>query len=219
MINLCCWLQKCFGFSIEGSTNEESTVPKEFPVLMSHLSSSIVDLFFLSEKGGLSWIEFLKGYIKCSGRTVSSASLNSLLRLFGMISVKAGLPEKLQVVSDEDDCKISGFLLPVDVQMLLSMCWIMWWDSNKLKASSTLGDSGLPDVTHLVLSAIDSCAEADKKMDLWENSILDMDIQLPVPKITMWVLKTVPSLADCFGQFVQARLYYVAAHEVLSSLI
>ncbi|XP_049362939.1 uncharacterized protein LOC125827666 isoform X1 [Solanum verrucosum] len=206
-------LQKCFGFSIDGSTNEESVVPKEFPVLMSNLSSSIVDLFFLSEKGGISWVEFLKGYIKCSGRTVSSASLNSLLRLFGMISVKAGLPEKLQVVSDEDDCKISGFLLPVDVQMLLSMCWIMWWDSNKLKASSSLGDSGLPDVTHLVLSAIDSCAEADKKMDLWETSILDMDIQLPVAKIIMWALKTVPSLSDCFGKFVHARLFYVAAHK------
>lgn len=219
MINLCCWLQKCFEFSIEGSTNEESTVPKEFPVLMSHLSSSIVDLFFLSEKGGISWVEFLKGYIKCSGRTVSSASLNSLLRLFGMISVKAGLPEKLQVVSDEDDGKISGFLLPADVRMLLSMCWIMWWDSNKLKSSSSLGDSGLPDVTHLVLSAIDSCVEANKKLDLWENSTLDLDIQLPVAKIIMWVLKTVPGLADCFGQFVHARLFYVAAHEVLSFLI
>ncbi|KAG5613448.1 hypothetical protein H5410_024729 [Solanum commersonii] len=68
-------LQKCFGFSIDGSTNEESVVPKEFPVLMSNLSSSIVDLFFLSEKGGVTWVEFLKGYIKCSGRTVSSASL------------------------------------------------------------------------------------------------------------------------------------------------
>ncbi|KAG5613447.1 hypothetical protein H5410_024728 [Solanum commersonii] len=132
-----------------------------------------------------------------------------------MISVKAGLPEKLQVVSDEDVCKISGFLLPVDVQMLLSMCWIMWWDSNKLKASSSLGDSGLPDVTHLVLSAIDSCAEVDKKMDLWETSILDMDIQLPVAKIIMWALKTVPNLSDCFGKFVHARLFYVAAHETL----
>ncbi|XP_059279013.1 uncharacterized protein LOC132033145 [Lycium ferocissimum] len=207
-------LQKCFRFSIEGSTNEELTVPKEFPVLLSHLSSSIVDLFFLSEKGGVSWIEFLKGYIKCSGRTVSSASLNSLLRLFGTISVKAGLPEKMQVVSDEEDSKISGFLSPVDLQMLLSMCWIMWWDSKKLRASSSLGDSGLPDVTHLVLSAVDSCAEADKKLDLWENSsILDLDIQLPVAKIIIWALKTVPSLADCFGQFVHARLCYLAPHK------
>ncbi|CAN4093955.1 unnamed protein product [Withania somnifera] len=206
-------LQKCFEFSIEGSTNEESTVPKEFPVLMSHLSSSIVDLFFLSEKGAISWVELLKGYIKCSGRTVSSASLNNLLRLFRTMSVKAGFPENLQVVSDEDDGKISGFLLPVDVQMFLSMCWIMWWDSTKLKASSSLGDSGLPDVTHLVLSAIDSCAEADKNLDLWENSILDLDIQLPASKIILWALKTVPSLADCFGQFINARLFYVAAHE------
>ncbi|KAJ8540931.1 hypothetical protein K7X08_001747 [Anisodus acutangulus] len=207
-------LQKYFGFSIEGSTIEDLTVPKEFPVLLSHLSSSIVDLFFLSEKGGITWVEFLKGYIKCSGRTFSSASLNNLLRLFGMISVKADLPEKLQVVSDEEDSKISGFLLPVDLQMLLSMCWIMWCDSKKLRASSCLGGSGLPDVTHLVLSAIDSCVEADKKIDLWENSsILDLDIQLPVSKIIMWALKTVPSLADCYGEFVHARLCYIAAHE------
>ncbi|CAN4122952.1 unnamed protein product [Withania somnifera] len=206
-------LQKCFECSIEGSTNEESTVPKEFPVLMSHLGSSIVDLFFLSEKGGISWIEFLKSYIKCSGRTVSSASLNNLLRLFAIINVKAGTPEKLQVVSGEDDGKISGFLLPVDIQMLLSMCWIMWWDSQKLKASSSLRDCGLPDVTHLVLSAIDSCAKADKKLDLWENNILDLDIQLPAAKIVMWALKTVPSLADCFGKFIHARLSYVVAHK------
>ncbi|PHT51446.1 hypothetical protein CQW23_11193 [Capsicum baccatum] len=206
-------LKKCFEFPIERSTNEVCTVPKEFPVLMSHLSSSIVDLFFLSEKGGISWVEFLKGYISCSGRTVSSASLNHLLRLFGMISVKAGLPEKLQVVSNEDDGKMSGFLSPVDVQMLLSMCWIMWWDSKKLKASSSLGDTGLPDLTHLVLSAIDSCVEADKKLDLWDESILDLDIQLPAAKVIMWALKTMPSLADCFGQFVHARLFYIAAHE------
>ncbi|XP_075082206.1 uncharacterized protein LOC107764097 isoform X2 [Nicotiana tabacum] len=206
-------LQKCFGFSFKGSTSEESTVPKEIPVLLSHLSSSIVDLFFLSEKGGVSWVEFLKGYTKCSGRAVSSASLNNLLRLFGMTCVKAGLPEKLQVVSDEDDSKISGFLSPVDVQMLLWMCWVMWWDSKKLKASGNLGDSGLPDVTHLVLSAIDSCTEADSKLDLWENSILDLDMQLPAAKIVLWALKTVPSLADCFGQFIHARICYIAAHE------
>ncbi|KAK4349018.1 hypothetical protein RND71_031773 [Anisodus tanguticus] len=202
-----------FPFSIEGSTHEELTLPKEFPVLLSHLSSSIVDLFFLSEKGGITWVEFLKGYMKCSGRTVSSASLNNLLRLFGTLSVKAGLPEKLQVVSDEEDSKISGVLLPVDLLMLLSMCWIMWWDSKKLWASSSLGDSGLPNVTHLVLSAIDFCSEADKQLDLWEKSILDLDIQLPVAKIVMWALKTLPSLADCFGQFVHARLFYIAAHE------
>ncbi|KAJ8538288.1 hypothetical protein K7X08_014828 [Anisodus acutangulus] len=206
-------LQKCFRFSIEGSTHEELTLAKEFPVLLSHLSSSIVDLFFLSEKGGITWVEFLKGYIKCSGRTVSSASLNNLLRLFGTLSVKAGLPKKLQVVSDEEDSKISGFLLPVDLQMLLSMCWIMWWDSKKLWASSSSGDSGLPNVSHLVLSAIDFCSEADKKLDLWEKSIFYLDIQLPVAKIVMWALKTVPSLADCFGQFVHARLFYIAAHK------
>ncbi|VFR03603.1 unnamed protein product [Cuscuta campestris] len=208
-------LQKCFLFTIENSENEGTCVPKEFPVLLSHLSSSIVDLFFLSEKGGgVSWVEFLNGYSRCCGRTIGSTSINNLLRVFSLMSSKAGLPGKLQFVPGEDECKANGYLLPVDVLMLLWMCWVMWWDCKKLKSTESLGFPGLPDVTHLVLSSIESCVEdGSTKLDLWECSISETNVQLPAAKITMWALKTFPYLADCLSQFLQIRLFYLATHE------
>lgn len=127
---------------------------------------------------------------------------------------EAGLHAKLQFGSDDDENKVSGCLLPVDLLMLLWMCWVMWWDCKKLNSAESLGDSGLPDVTHLVLSAIESCAEDGGKLDLWECKTLETNVQLPAAKITMWALKTVPNLTDCLSHFVHARLCYMGTHEV-----
>ncbi|XP_019152888.1 PREDICTED: uncharacterized protein LOC109149534 [Ipomoea nil] len=203
-------LKKCFSFTIENSGNEGNGVPKDFPVLLSYLSSCIVDLFFFSD-GEVGWIEFLKGYSNCCGMTIGSASFNNLFRLFAMMSSEAGLHTKLQFVSNDDDNKVSGYLLSVELLMLLLMCWVMWWDCKKLNSGESLvGDSGLPDVTHLVWSAIESCAEEGGKLDLWECKALETYVQLPAAKITMWALKTVPNLTDCLSHFVHARLSYLA---------
>ncbi|CAH9080903.1 unnamed protein product [Cuscuta epithymum] len=208
-------LKKCFRFTIENSASEVTSVPEEFPVLLSHLSSCIVDLFFLSQKGGVSWVEFLKGYSRCCGRKIASSSFNNLFRVFSMMNSKAGLPEKLQFDPDDDECKANGYLLPLDISMLLWMCWVMWSDCKKLSSTESSGHSGLlPDVSHLVLSATESCIEnCTTKLDIWESSTLQTNVQLPAAKITMWALKTLPNLADCLSQFVQARLFYFATHE------
>ncbi|KAL2499403.1 TLD-domain containing nucleolar protein [Abeliophyllum distichum] len=208
-------LQKCFDLTFENQISEQTGVQKELPVLLSHLGSAIVDLFFLADENGVSWIEFLRGYVKCCGRTVASTSFNNLFRVFSTTFSKAGLPVKLQFESYEDDCKTSGSLLPGDVLLLLRICWILLSDSRKLKLNlhKSRGDCSLPDMSHLVLSAIESCSEGGHELDYWDCIVSDLDIQLPAAKIHLWALKTVPNLADCFVQFVHARLCCSGTHE------
>jgi hypothetical protein len=90
----------------------------------------MVDLFFVTDKGGVNWVEFVRGYLKCCGRMPVSALLNTLLRLFAATGVKAGIPLKLEFEAiDDGDYKFSGSLLPIDVLMFLGMCWTMLWNS------------------------------------------------------------------------------------------
>lgn len=187
---------------------------KEFPVFLGHVGSAIVDQFFLAEKGGVSWVEFLRGYTNCCGRTVASASFNNLFKVFVLALNKAGLPAGLQFDSAEDDGKMSGSLLPADLLMLLWMCWIMTCDSRRLKSSTSTDSRGLPDIDHLVLSAVKSCAESGDKLDLWDSRISGLDVQLPAAKFQMWALKTVPYIADCLSHFIYTRLGYLTSHEV-----
>ncbi|PSS31272.1 TLD domain-containing protein [Actinidia chinensis var. chinensis] len=198
-------LQQCFGLVFENPTCEGTAIPPNFQGLLSHLGSSIVDLLFMTEKGGVSWIEFLRGYVKCCGRMSASTSFNGLFRILAMALAKAGLPEKLQFESDDDGGKMSGFLMPVDVLMLLWMCYIMSWNYKNL-VSFGGKDHGLPDLSHLVFSAVLSCAEAGVELNPWDCDILSMDVQLPAAKIHLWALKTVPSLTDCLSGYVHGKL-------------
>ncbi|KAL2241974.1 uncharacterized protein LOC105159329 isoform X2 [Sesamum indicum] len=208
-------LQKCFDLGFESLESERGPVFKEFPLLFDHLGSIIVDLFFVADKDGVNWIEFLRGYTKCCARTVASALLNNLFRVFSVTCSKAGLPVDVKFELYDDDCKISGSYSPRDIFMLLWICWIFSWDSRILR-SNTLkkkGECRLPDVSHLVLSAIESSAEDSLKLDYWDSVVTDLDFQLPAAKIHLWALKTVPHLADCFQQFVHARLCCLTTHE------
>lgn len=189
----------------------------EFPGFLNHIGSSIVDLFFLAEKGGVSWIEFLRGYTKCCGRASASVSFNTLSRVFAMTLVKAGFPAKLQFESDDADCKMNGSLLPADLLMLLWMCWVMSWDCRNRKSSKETADLSLPDIDHLVLSAVASCSEISGDLDIKNCNISGLNVRIPAGKIHMWALKTVPYLADSFGQFVYARLRKAITDEVLHS--
>ncbi|KAK4387470.1 hypothetical protein Sango_2353600 [Sesamum angolense] len=120
----------------------------------------------------------------------------------------AGLPVDVKFELYDDDCKISGSFSPRDIFMLLWICWIFSWDS-RISRSNTLkkkGECRLPDVSHLVLSAIESSAENGHELDYWDSVVTELDFQLPAAKIHLWALKTVPHLADCFQQFLHARL-------------
>ncbi|KAL8459112.1 hypothetical protein ACS0TY_036546 [Phlomoides rotata] len=208
-------LQKCFDLSIGNLEADKGVVVKELPLLFSHLGSTIVDLFFVADKDGVNWLEFLRGYTKCCARMVGSTLLNNLLRIFSVACSKAEIPLNLQFEVLDDDCKINGSLSPHIIRMLLWICWIFSWDSRTLKLNSgkSIGKCSLPDISHLVLSAIESCAEEGHDLDFWDSNISDLDIQLPAAKVHLWALKNIPNLADCFRQFVNARLCFVKTHE------
>lgn len=86
-----------FDITFENQISEQTAVQKKFPMLLIHLGSAIVDLCFLANKNRVSWIEFLRGYVKCCGRTVASTSFNNLFRVFSMTFSKAGLRVKATI--------------------------------------------------------------------------------------------------------------------------
>ncbi|XP_039053306.1 uncharacterized protein LOC120195309 isoform X2 [Hibiscus syriacus] len=207
-------LQQCFHIRYENPVSESQQKPESFPSLLDHLGSSIVDLFFMPEKGGINWIGFLRGYVKCCGRMSTSMSLNILLRIFAMAVKKSGLSSNLEFELEDADCKISGSLLPSDLLLLLWMCWAMLWNVRTSKSSERKGKLLLPDIDHLVLPDIDhlvlpavlSCGEVNSSFDVWDCDILSLDVQLPVGKFLSWAVSTAPTLSDCFTQFVIGRL-------------
>lgn len=210
--------QKCFDLTSADVESDQGVVFKELPLLFSHLGSTIVDLFFVADKDAVNLVEFLRGYTKCCARTVASTLLNNLFRVFSVACSKAGLPANLQFELFDDDFKLSGSLSPHDVRMLLCICWIFSWDSRMLRLNTgkSKGQCSLPDISHLVLSAIETCREGGHELDFWDSSASDIDIELPATKIHFWALKNVPNLADCFQQFVHARLCYLTTPEVVN---
>lgn len=196
-------LKECFELSIDYESCEASFKPENFPGLLNHLNHSIVEQFFSAEENGLNWIAFLNGYTKCCGRMTTSDSLNNLLRVFGSTTTKSGATTELQIDSSDGDYKINGHLLPADLLMLLWMCWAMYWDSRNSKGGVKFD---LVDVNNLVLSAVSSCGDGGSELNVWDDSLLGSDIQLPIGKLHVWVLKTVPNLPECLVQFVYSRL-------------
>ncbi|KAL2347271.1 hypothetical protein Fmac_001271 [Flemingia macrophylla] len=206
-------LQQCFSFARSYSG---SNVPDSFPVLLDHLGSSLVDQFFVPDKGGISWVEFVRGYNKCCSRVSASVSLNMLIRVFVAISESANVPMHLEFESGDADCKINGHLLPDHVFLLLSVCWVMSWGFRNSKGE---GNLSLPDLNHLVLSVITSCAGVEGGLNVWECDISTLEVQLPAGKFVTWVMSTVPCLPDCLRQYFHARLQMAASAAVeLASL-
>ncbi|GFQ07189.1 hypothetical protein PHJA_002863000 [Phtheirospermum japonicum] len=208
-------LQKCFDLTLENLGSDQDAVFKEALLLFSHLGSTVVDLFFVADKDGVNLIEFLRGYTKCCARTITSTSFNNLFRVFSVTCSKAGLPVDLQFELNDDDCKINGSLSPHNILTLLRISWIFSWDSRTLKSNSakSKGKCSLPDVSHLVASAIETCVEDGHDLDFWDSVVSELDIKLPATKIHLWALRNIPNLADCFVQFVHARLCYLTTHE------
>ncbi|XP_062101766.1 uncharacterized protein LOC133807445 isoform X2 [Humulus lupulus] len=205
-------LQKCFSLTYKNPICEAPSIPDAFPDLLDHFGSAMIDLFFMPEKEGVSWVGFVKGYNKCSARMSSSMSLNNLLRVFSATARKAGLPLNLEFESDDADCKISGFLLPDDVLLFFWLCWTMVWDSRNLRSSKMKANLCLPDINHLVISALTS-SEVGSNLNVWNCNLSGLDVQLPAGKFISWVLSTLSSLPDCFSQFVHARILSCVTQE------
>lgn len=206
--------QECFCLNTANLGAEESPISECFLKLLAHLGLSLVDLFFTTDKGGVCWVEFLRGYDKCCGRMPSSASLNNLCKLFYLTSIKAGIPSKLEFESDVSDSKISGYLLPSDVLMLFWMCWIMLQSSIILKSSKGKAAFLLPELNHLILSAVISCSESGEDLNTKDCDISTLKNHISIQKLHMWALTTVPGLAYCFTQYVRDRLQIYATAKV-----
>ncbi|TKY73861.1 TLD domain-containing protein 1 [Spatholobus suberectus] len=193
-------LQQCFSFPGERRAYSGSNVPDSFPALFDPLGSCLVDQFFVPDKGGISWVEFVRGYNKCCARVSASISLNMLVRVFVAVSGSANVAPRLEFESGDADCKINGHLLPGHVFLLLSLCWVVSWGSRNLKGE---GNLGLPDLNHLVLSA---CARVEGGLNVWDCDVSSLEVQLPAGKFVTWVMSTVPCLPDCLRQYFHARL-------------
>ncbi|KAL5713523.1 hypothetical protein ACHQM5_015590 [Ranunculus cassubicifolius] len=204
-------LRECFHLSIGDPISETSLVPDCFPKLLLDLGPSIVDLYFVADKEEVDWIQFLRGYIKCCGRVPTSESINNMCRLYAATSTKAGFPTKIEFESEDTDCKISGYFTSSEVLMFLWICWIMSQSSEK--ASRGKVELEIPDTNHLLLSAVTSCSEDVKDLNIWDCSPSDLKVQLPAQKLHMWILSTIPSISHCLVQYLNARLHRCAALE------
>lgn len=200
-------LQRCLSLRCDKPISSATRVPPDsFSGLLENVGASIVDVFFVAEKGGLSWVEFVKGYVKCCGRMAASMVVSNLLRVFALAANKAGHQVDLQFESDEADCKVGGHLVPTDVLMLLWMCWTMLWSSKVHKLPRGKVALFLPDISCLVLSAVVSCADNGSSLNLWNFDIFGSEVQLPAGKFVAWALATVPTLPDCYSQFIHEHL-------------
>lgn len=187
-------------------------MPDSFPVLLDHLGSSLVDQFFVPNKEGINWIEFVKGYNNCCAKVSASISLNMLVRVFVAVSESANVPLHLEFESGDAHCKINGHLLPNHVVLLLSLCWVMSRGSKNLKGE---GNLSVPDMNHLVLSVIESCGQVEGGLNVWDCNILNLEVQIPAGKFVTWVMGTVPCLPDCLRQYFHARLQVAATDVVI----
>ncbi|KAI6688324.1 hypothetical protein NL676_025152 [Syzygium grande] len=209
-------LQRCLSLRFDEPISSAPRVPDSFPGLLEKIGASVVDVFFVAENGGLSWVEFVKGYVKCCGRMAASTVLTNLLRVFALAVNKAGHQVDLQFESDEAGyCKVGGHLMPADVLMLLWMCWTMSWSSKVRKSPKEKAALFLPDIGCLVLLAVVSCADNGSSLDLWNFDIFGSEVQLPAGKLVTWALATVPTLPDCFSPFVHERLGNSTISQVL----
>jgi len=82
----------------------------------------------------------------------------------------------------------------------------MAWNSKDLESFGGTGNRGLLHLSHLVLSAVLWSCEVGSDLNPWDFDILGSNVQLPAAKILMWVLKTVPSLPDCFTQYIHGSI-------------
>ncbi|XP_039114862.1 uncharacterized protein LOC120250144 [Dioscorea cayenensis subsp. rotundata] len=193
------------------------SVPGFFPGILSQIGPSVVDLFFSpsTDDGDIDWLGFLRGYNRCCARASASSSLATLLRLYSMACSKAGIPTKLSFdLDDPIEGKIDGSLGASDLLALLWVCWIM----GRLLKVSNGGEIGkgvvvLPDVSHLVISALVACGEIEDDEGIWDFDVAGSEKCVTAQKFCMWVLSTAPNLVHCFSQYVQERVRACASEE------
>ncbi|XP_057518072.1 uncharacterized protein LOC130798992 isoform X1 [Amaranthus tricolor] len=199
-------LQECFALKYTTISCEGVDLPDCFQELLGQIATSITDTLFVPQKGGVTWMEFVRGFVKGCGRMSTSSLLNILLRVLVLSADRAGCPMNLHFDSDEVDSKISGSISPRDFGMIIWACWIMSLNSRSQKRTVESDHVVVPDLNHLVLSAVVSCMDNSNDVDVWDNDVLRLEAELNAGKIHMWAIRTVPNLAECFSNFISSRL-------------
>ncbi|XP_006653852.2 uncharacterized protein LOC102721075 [Oryza brachyantha] len=197
-------------------------VPPHFQGLVARLGSAIASLFFsdLGSAGDAGWLEFLRGFNRCCARVPASQSLALVLRVYAAACADAGAPCGLQFHPDEDgEGKVVGELAPGEIAVLLWMCWVMAWSGSAPRVSGGQDEAKgepvvLPDVTHLVLSALVSAGAVADDAGVWGWEVSGGGKGVKVQEFTSWVLSTASGLGNYLSRYVQERFRSCAADPV-----
>uniref|UniRef100_A0A0D9WAS9 TLDc domain-containing protein n=1 Tax=Leersia perrieri TaxID=77586 RepID=A0A0D9WAS9_9ORYZ len=197
--------------------------PPYFHDLVALIGPVIASLFFSDAGNGGGWLGFLRGFNRCCARMPASQSLALLLRVYAAACADAGVPCGVQFHctdeggADGDEGKVVGELAPGEIAVLLWMCWVMAWSGSAPRVSEG-GKEGepvvLPDVTHLVLSALVSAGAVADDAGVWGWEVSGGGKGVKVQEFTSWVLSTAAGLANCLSRYVQERFRSCAADPV-----
>ncbi|XP_052152927.1 uncharacterized protein LOC127771135 [Oryza glaberrima] len=207
--------------------SDSPPVPPRFHDLVARLGPAIASLFF-SDVGpagdAAGWLGFLRGFNRCCARVPASQSLALLLRVYAAACADAGAPCGLQFHPDEEGAggegKVVGELAPGEIAVLLWMCWVMAWSGSAPGVSGGQEGGGkgepvlLPDVTHLVLSALVSAGAVADDAGVWGWEVSRGGKGVKVQEFTSWVLSTAAGLGNCLSRYVQERFRSCAADPV-----
>ncbi|KAF3325107.1 hypothetical protein FCM35_KLT11264 [Carex littledalei] len=210
-------LQEAFSINTSNfkSESELLQVPEKFPELLSHLGSCITSIFFKTATAGITWVDFLRGFNRCCVKTPTSQSLTRLYQLFSAMCHEAGVGKKLDFDLGEDSTgKVTGSFVPTQLVMFLWMCWVLMHSvliSRQVKVDK--GILVLPDVTHLLNSALVSSGLVGDDGDIWKVDFLADDKEIPVQKLQGWVSSAVVGISHSLAQYVQQKIQLCAASE------
>lgn len=94
-----------------------------------------------------------------------------------------------------------------DLMMFLWFCWVLEHGSGMSEG----GELALPDLGHLVMSAVVECGEVGSEEGL---EGLEGGKIVAAEKLDGWVLATVPRMASCFSRFLREKMRSFAVSTV-----
>ncbi|XP_008667368.1 putative TLD family protein isoform X1 [Zea mays] len=203
--------------------------PPHFHGILGGLGPAIASQFFghgaaAVTDGGAGWVQFLRGFNRCCARVTASRSLALLLRVYAAACAGAGAPCGVQLQPDEgggdEDGKVVGELAPEEIAVFLWVCWVMAWSASASRVVSDGGDKSepvtvlLPDVTHLVLSALVSAGVVTDDAGVWGWDVSSGGKGVKVQEFMSWVLSTPFGLGNCLSRYVRDKFRSLAADSV-----
>ncbi|CAO1943689.1 unnamed protein product [Urochloa humidicola] len=196
--------------------------PPHFHDLLAGLGPAVASLFSdggadVAAEGDAGWVPFLRGFNRCCARVSASRSLALLLRVYAAAGVPCGVQFQPCDEGGDEEGKVVGELAPEEIAVFLWMCWVMAWSGSAPKASGDEGDKSepvavlLPDITHLVLSALVSAGAVTDDDGIWGWEIARGGKGVKVQEFTSWMLSTAPGLGNCLSWYVQGRFRSLVA--------